>query len=101
MQKGAFTLKKTVWQLLIKLTIHLIHDPTVPLLGIHTSTQKLGHDMQNSIICNIPKLRKQPKYSSVGEWKKPTVEQSYSGMLLNNKEVQTLTHTTMWKKLKT
>ena len=56
MKKGTFTLRKTAWQLLTKLTIHLIHDPTVPLLGIHTSTQKLVHNMQNSIICNIPKL---------------------------------------------
>jgi len=56
MKKGTFTLRKTAWQLLTKLTMHLIHDPTVPLLGIHTATQKLVHDMQNSIICNIPKL---------------------------------------------
>lgn len=40
-------LGKTVWQLLIKLKIHLTYDPTIPLLGIspgHMSTKKRVHE---------------------------------------------------------
>ena len=40
MENGISTLKKTVWQFLTKLTIHLTHDPTVSLLAVHTREMK-------------------------------------------------------------
>lgn len=47
------TLEKTVWQLLIKLDMHLLHDPATLLLDSYprkmkTYTQKPGHTFYNS-----------------------------------------------------
>lgn len=66
-------LGKTIWQLLIKLKIHLVCDPTIPLLGIsprHKSTKRHAHESSQQLpagLLIIAKNGKQPKCPSVDE----------------------------------
>ena len=91
MKKGTFTLRKTAWQLLTKLTIHLIHDPTVPLLGMYPKELKTGFSINNknlyvkvysSTIHNSPKLGKNPNVHHLMNRLKKNVAISIQGNII-------------------
>ena len=63
---------RTVWRFLKKLEIELQHDPTIPLLGIHTKETRIERDMCTpmfiSALFTITRTWKQPKCPSADEW---------------------------------
>ena len=63
---------RTVWRFLKTLEIELQHDPTIPLLGIHSKETRIERDMCTpvfiSALFTITRTWKQPKCPSADEW---------------------------------
>jgi len=63
---------RTVWRFLKKLEIELPHDPTIPLLGIHTEETRNERDMCTPMFIVAPFIIagtwKQPRWPSADEW---------------------------------
>ena len=63
---------KTVWRFLKKLEIELPYDPTIPLLGIHTTETRSERDtctpMFIAVLFIIARAWKQPRCPSADEW---------------------------------
>ena len=61
-----------MWRFLRKLEIELSHNPTIPLLGIHTKETRTERDtctpMFITALFTITRTWKQPRYPSADEW---------------------------------
>jgi len=75
-QNMMWSLWDTVWRLLKKLKIKLLHNPATQLLGIYPKEMKTRTPKESCIstftaaLCTIAKMWKQPKYPATDKWKK-------------------------------
>ena len=81
---------KTVWQFLIKLSIHLVYDPTIPLLVTYPkenlcSQKNLYAKAYSGFIHNCPKLET-TQMAFNERLVKQTVIHPYHATLLSNKK---------------
>ena len=63
---------RTEWRFLKKLEIELLHDPAIPLLGIHTKETRIDRDTCTPMFSTALFIRartwKQPRCSSADKW---------------------------------
>ena len=61
-----------MWRFLKKLEIELLHDPAIPLLGIHTEETRIERDTCTAVfiaaLFTIARTWKQPRCPSADEW---------------------------------
>ena len=85
----------TVWRILKKLKIKLLHNPATQLLGIYPKEMKTLTPKDSCIstftaaLCTIAKSWKQPKHPATDEWTKNWVNKlyisMYNGILISHK----------------